>query len=530
MACAGCSVGSKEAGAPSGCGSKGSCGSGSCNRLNTFDWLTTMEIEDVDPFQVVEVSFKNGSRKAFFFNQPYTRASTGDMVVVDTQAGCDVGRISLSGELVRLQMRKKRIPQDGYFPKVVRKANERDLEKLDEVRHLEKETMIRARAITRTLNLNMKIGDVEYQGDGKKATFYYTADGRVDFRELIRQFARDFKVKIEMRQIGARQEASRVGGIGPCGRELCCSTWLTSYKTVGTAAARYQNLAINQAKLSGQCGRLKCCLNYELDTYMEALSSFPDDADKLKTKEGMATLVKTDIFKGLMYYGYEKDRGRGALFALAIAQVRSVRDAIKKGELPESLAALAVVTDTTNVDDDEPEYNAGDLTNVVELPPDERRKKKKKKKKPGERGGEERPRDARPENKTAASGNAEGGKTGEEKEGSSNNRDRNRGRGRDRGDRRPSGGGDANAQAKPQEPRDPRPPREPQAPKEPREPREPRTPGQEGDAPTGERREGGGGNRRGGRGGKNRRGGRGGGGGRGGNPPGGGAPPSGGGE
>lgn len=516
MACAGCSVGSKEAGAPSGCGSKGSCASGSCNRLNTFDWLTTMEIEDVDPFQVVEVSFKNGSRKAFYFNQPYTRATTGDMVVVDTQAGCDVGRISLSGELVRLQMRKKRIPQDGYFPKVVRKANERDLEKLDEVRHMEKETMIRARAITRTLNLNMKVGDVEFQGDGKKATFYYTADGRVDFRELIRQFARDFKIKIEMRQIGARQEASRVGGIGPCGRELCCSTWLTSYKTVGTAAARYQNLAINQAKLSGQCGRLKCCLNYELDTYMEALSSFPDDADKLKTKEGMATLVKTDIFKGLMYYGYEKDRGRGALFALAIAQVRSVRDAIKRGELPENLASLAVVTDSTNVDDDETSYDAGDLTGVVELPMDERRKKKKKKK-PGERGDEGRPRDARPDKKTV-----EGGQVGEKKEGGGN---RDRGSNRTRGDRRPTGGGgDANAQAKTQEPRKPREPREP---REPQAPREPQLPGQKGEAPTGERREGGG-NRRGGRGGKNRRGGRGGGSGRGGNPPGGGTPPSGG--
>ncbi len=520
MACAGCTVGSKEAGAPSGCGSKGSCASGSCNRLNTFDWLTTMEIEDVDPFQVVEVSFKNGSRKAFYFNQPYTRASTGDMVVVDTQAGCDVGRISLSGELVRLQMRKKRVPVDGYFPKVIRKANERDLEKLDEVRQLEKETMIRARAITRTLNLNMKIGDVEFQGDGKKATFYYTADGRVDFRELIRQFARDFKVKIEMRQIGARQEASRVGGIGPCGRELCCSTWLTSYKTVGTAAARYQNLAINQAKLSGQCGRLKCCLNYELDTYMEALSNFPDDADKLKTKEGMAVLVKTDIFKGLMYYGYEKDRGRGRLFALDIAQVRSVRDKIKQGELPDDLANLAVVTDSTNVDDDEQAYNAGDLTNVVELPMDERRKKKKKKKKPGERGDDERPRDARPENKSAEGG----GQAGEKKEGGGgNNRDRNRGRGRDRGDRRPSGDGSQQAKS-PQEPRPPREPRQPQQPQQP-----PANQDGTGDQPpSGERREGGGGGRNRGRGGKNRRGGRGGG--RGGNPPSGGAPPSGGGE
>lgn len=452
-----------------------------------------MEIEDVDPFQVVEVSFKNGSRKAFYFNQPYTRASTGDMVVVDTQAGCDVGRISLTGELVRLQMRKKRVPADGYFPKVIRKANERDLEKLDEVRNQEKETMIRARAITRTLNLNMKIGDVEFQGDGKKATFYYTADGRVDFRELIRQFARDFKVKIEMRQIGARQEASRVGGIGPCGRELCCSTWLTSYRTVGTAAARYQNLAINQAKLSGQCGRLKCCLNYELDTYMEALSNFPDDADKLKTKEGMAVLVKTDIFKGLMYYGYEKDHGRGRLYALDLIQVRSVREKNKQGEFPDDLANLAVVAETSSVED-EPEFSAGDLTGVVELPMDERRKKSKKKKKPGDRGGDGRPRDTRPENKA---GGGEG-QPPARKEGG--DRDRNRDRGRDRGDRRPGGNP---PQAKSQEPR------------------QPRSPGQEPPSqPDGERKEGGGGGRnRGGRGGKSRRGGRGGGGGRGGNPP-----------
>ncbi|MBI1225908.1 MAG: hypothetical protein GC192_11790 [Bacteroidetes bacterium] len=514
MACAGCSVGSKEAGAPLGCGSKGSCGSGSCNRLNTFDWLTTMEIEDVDPFHVVEVSFKNGSRKAFYFNQPYTRASTGDMVVVDTQAGCDVGRISLSGELVRLQMRKKRVPVDGYFPKVVRKANERDLEKLDQVRQMEKETMIRARAIVRTLNLNMKVGDVEYQGDGKKATFYYTADGRVDFRELIRQFAKDFKVKIEMRQIGARQEASRVGGIGPCGRELCCSTWLTSYRTVGTAAARYQNLAINQAKLSGQCGRLKCCLNYELDTYMEALSAFPDDADKLKTKDGMAVLVKTDIFKGLMYYGLEKDHGRGRLYALDLEQVKMIRAKNKRGEFPDDLANLVAAREISPADD-EPEYSAGDLTGVVELPMEERRKKKKKKKPSGDRGGESRSREARPENKSTNDDTT--GQPAEKKEGG--NRDRNRGRGRDRnrGDRRTSGGGDGQAVDKPQQPREPR------EPKEPRPPRPPQQSGQDPNAPSGERKEGGGRNR-GGRGGKNRRGGRGGG--RGGNPPGGGAPPS----
>ncbi len=371
MACTGCSN-------SGGCGSGGSCNTGSCNRLNTYDWLATMEIEDVEPFHVVEISFKNGARKGFFYNQPYTRTATGDMVVVEAQSGTDLGQITLSGELVRLQMRKKKVSEDGFFPKVVRKANERDLEKLKEVRDMERETMIRARAIARTLDLNMKIGDVEYQGDGKKATFYYTADGRVDFRELIRHYAKEFKVKIEMRQIGARQEAARIGGIGPCGRELCCSTWLTSYRTVSTAAARYQNLAINQAKLSGQCGRLKCCLNYELDTYMEALSNFPEGAEKLKTQKGMATLVKTDIFKGLMYYGYDHDHGRGKMYPLSLQLVRSVRDMNLRGEFPPDLADLLSAKDKQPPE--EPDFGAGDVTGVVELPPDENQRRKKKKK------------------------------------------------------------------------------------------------------------------------------------------------------
>jgi cell fate regulator YaaT (PSP1 superfamily) len=365
-------------GQPIGCRNNGNCSTGGCNRLNTYDWISTLELEDIEPFNIVEVSFKNGSRKTFFYNQPFTRASTGDLVVVDTQVGYDVGRISLSGELVRLQMRKKRVPEDGYFPKVIRKANERDLEKLEEVRSQETPSMIRARAIARTLGLNMKIGDVEFQGDGKKATFYYTADGRVDFRELIRHFAKEFKVKIEMRQIGARQESARIGGIGPCGRELCCSTWLTTYRTVSTAAARYQNLAINQAKLSGQCGRLKCCLNYELDTYMEALSNFPEDAEKLRTKNGVAVMMKTDIFKGLMYYGYEHEHGRGRFYALDLQQVRSVREMNRRGELPEDLAVLQVVQDTIQSDDHG--YGPDDLTGVIELPPDEKRRRKKKKK------------------------------------------------------------------------------------------------------------------------------------------------------
>ncbi|MEO1258275.1 MAG: regulatory iron-sulfur-containing complex subunit RicT [Bacteroidota bacterium] len=373
MACAGCSVKTKD-GQPIGCRSNGNCSTGGCNRLNTFDWLSAMEIEDVEPFNVVEISFKNGARKGFYYNQPYTRAITGNMVVVESQVGYDMGRITLSGELVRLQMRKKKVQEDAYFPKVIRVASEKDLDKYSDTKAKEKATMIRARAIARTLDLNMKIGDVEFQGDGRKATFYYTADGRVDFRELIRHFAKEFKVKIEMRQIGARQESARIGGLGPCGRELCCSTWLTSYKTVSTAAARYQNLAINQAKLSGQCGRLKCCLNYELDTYMEALSNFPDDAEKLMTEEGRAVLLKTDIFKGIMYYGYEKEGGRGRFYPLDLEQVKEIRGMNKRGEKPLSLADVMVQPELDEAD----LKFSDDVTGVVELPMEERRRKKRR--------------------------------------------------------------------------------------------------------------------------------------------------------
>ena len=243
--------------------------------MNTFDWLSVMDVEDPEPFDIVEVSFKNGARKSFYKNPESLDIITGDNVVVETGTGYDIGRITLSGDLVRLQMKKKNVDEDAVLHAVLRRANDRDMERLEEARSMEKHTMIRSRVIARTLGLEMKIGDVEYQGDKRKATFFYTADGRVDFRELIRHYAKEFRVKIEMRQIGARQESARIGGLGSCGRELCCSTWLTDFKSVSTAAARYQNLAINQAKLSGQCGRLKCCLNYELDTYLDALEHFP---------------------------------------------------------------------------------------------------------------------------------------------------------------------------------------------------------------------------------------------------------------
>lgn len=377
MGCLGCTV-STQNGKPGGCGASCGCSSGGCNRLNTYDWISAAEIEDAVPFELIEVSFKNGARKGFYRLTEFNQVITGDNVVVETTAGYDIGQVSLSGELVRLQMKKKKVSDNSVTQGVIRRANERDMERLHEARELERGTMIQARAIARTLGLDMKIGDVEYQGDKRKATFYYTADGRVDFRELIRHYAKDFRVKIEMRQIGARQESARIGGLGSCGRELCCSTWLTDFKSVSTAAARYQNLAINQAKLSGQCGRLKCCLNYELDTYMDALEHFPKNADRLETEDGRAILVKTDIFKKLMFYVFEGRNKSTTFYALAPEVVREIQEMNAKGKKPVNFgeAATVVVADTEEVDFE-------DVTGAIELPPDEKRKRKKKKKKKG---------------------------------------------------------------------------------------------------------------------------------------------------
>lgn len=379
MGCVGCSC-STGKDSTKGCKSNGGCATGGCNRHNTYDWITALGIADAKPFEVVEVSFKNGSRKEFFKNPAWTRVTTGDWAVVESfSGGYDVGQVTLSGELVRLQMKRKRVRPDARLHPVVRKAHERDLERLDEVRRDEKSFMVRARAISRALDLSMKICDVEFQGDGRKCTFYYTADGRIDFRELIRQYAKEFQVKIEMRQIGARQESARIGGLGNCGRELCCSTWLTEFKSVNTAAARYQNLAINQTKLSGMCGRLKCCLNYELDTYIDALEDFPDRAEKLKTQAGLAILIKTDVFKRLMFYTYANDRGK--LYSIHVDQVWEALDMIKSGKLPGSLDDILAMA--PQVEHDEPEEAAPDFENVhdvIQLPMEQRKKKKKKNK------------------------------------------------------------------------------------------------------------------------------------------------------
>ncbi|MDX2069579.1 MAG: regulatory iron-sulfur-containing complex subunit RicT [Haliscomenobacter sp.] len=384
MGCLGCtSCGTSSGGSTKGCNSSGGCATGGCNRLNTYDWLSSLDIIDIDPLNIVEISFKNGVHKQFFRVADQVRVVTGDMVVAETGNGYDIGKVSLSGELVRLQMKRRRVDERSVNNFVLRRANERDLERLQEAREAEQPTMVRARAIARTLGLEMKIGDVEYQGDKRKATFYYTADGRVDFRELIRHFAKEFRVKIEMRQIGARQESALIGGIGSCGRELCCSTWLTDFKSVSTAAARYQNLAINQVKLSGQCGRLKCCLNYELDTYLDALSDFPSGADKLYTQKGSATLIKTDIFKKLLYYVYDHERGRGAIYPMDLSKVKEIQEMNARGEKP---AEFDVAATTAFVPEEE---GFVDVTGEIELPDDKKRRKKKKKKRPDQqRSGE----------------------------------------------------------------------------------------------------------------------------------------------
>ncbi|MEO8584142.1 MAG: regulatory iron-sulfur-containing complex subunit RicT, partial [Flavitalea sp.] len=301
MGCSSCGTGGSAA---PGCKSNGGCSSGGCNRMNVYDWLANLPISDSDiACRIIEVSFNNGSRKDYYRNGTVQLFEKGDMVSVEGVSGFDVGSVNLTGEVVRLQLKKKGINEtDPEMRKVLRRSVDRDLDIMVVNKAREREAVIRSRAIAKQFNLDMKISEVEFQADGRKATFFYIADDRVDFRELIKLYAKEFKVKVEMRQIGARQEAGKVGGIGSCGRELCCSTWLTDFKSVNTTAARYQNLSINQSKLSGQCGRLKCCLNYELDTYLDALQHFPENADTIQVAKGTAILIKKDIFRNLMWY------------------------------------------------------------------------------------------------------------------------------------------------------------------------------------------------------------------------------------
>jgi cell fate regulator YaaT (PSP1 superfamily) len=290
-------------------------------------------------YPIIEISFNNGSRKDFYRNTTNHIFEKGAWVAVEGASGFDVGQVSLTGELVKLQMKKYGVSESAEMKRILRPAGERDLELQQSTKNREKETLVRSRAIAKELNLEMKIAEAEYQADGKKVSFFYTADSRVDFRELIKVYASEFRAKVEMRQIGARQESAKVGGIGSCGRELCCSSWLSDFKTVNTTAARYQNLSINQTKLSGQCGRLKCCLNYELDTYMDALHAFPDGADQIEVASGKAYLQKKDIFRNLMWYSFA---GSSKQYPLTIERVQEILDLNKEGQKPEDLEAVEI--------------------------------------------------------------------------------------------------------------------------------------------------------------------------------------------
>ena len=303
MACTSCST--SDGSAPKGCKNNGTCGTDSCNKLTVFDWLSNMSpANDETPFDCIEVRFKNG-RKEFYRNTEKLTLSIGDIVATEASPGHDIGIVTLTGELVKIQMKKKGVnPDSAEIQKIYRKASQKDIDIWSEARDKEEPMKVKAREIAIALKLQMKISDIEFQGDGSKAIFYYTAEDRVDFRQLIKEFAQVFKIRIEMKQVGFRQEAARLGGIGSCGRELCCSTWLTDFRSVNTSAARYQQLSLNPQKLAGQCGKLKCCLNYELDTYMDALKDFPDFETKLYTEKGDAICQKQDIFKGLMWFAY----------------------------------------------------------------------------------------------------------------------------------------------------------------------------------------------------------------------------------
>ncbi len=364
--------------AVAGC-SSGGCSSGGCNKLNSFDWLTDMAQPGAKS-DVVEVKFKGG-RKEYYRNVHQLDLTTGDYVVIEMPSGFHMGAVSMQGELVRLQLKKKSLKVNDDMKVIHRVANARDLEKHEQAIDRDLPTMYRAREVIRELKLNMKLSDVEYQSDNTKATFFYSSEERVDFRELIKALAGEFKIRVEMRQISLRQEAGRLGGIGSCGRELCCSTWLTDFKNITTAAARYQNLSLNPAKLSGQCGRLKCCLNYELDTYVDALRDVPTIEKPLETQKGRAYLQKTDIFRKIMWFGYGAE---STWHPLPIKRVLEIVELNKNGVIPESFDVLTPVGEKEVVPISELNSDLNDLDKKYAI---RLGVKKKKKKKPTGEGG-----------------------------------------------------------------------------------------------------------------------------------------------
>ena len=385
MSCNSCS--SDISGVPKGCKSNGNCGTGDCGKLSVFDWLANMALPaGQKPMDIVEVRFKNG-RKHFFKNHENLPISIGDVIAVEGNPGHDIGTVSLTGELIKVQLKRKGIALDSEeIKKVYRKASQRDIDVWNEARNKEYDTQYKGREILGKLGLKMKLSDVEYQGDGNKATFYYTADDRVDFRQLIRDFAGAFGVRIEMKQVGLRQEAARLGGVGSCGRELCCSTWLTDLRKVNTTAARYQQLSLNPQKLAGQCGKLKCCLNYELDTYVDALKEFPKQETILKTEKGDAVFVKMDIFKGLLWYTYREDRAKW--FKLTVEHVKEIIAVNRNKELVSSLEEFENVV-------------GQDSLNRFDVPKTKKKKKSRKNNSQKTENRQENPRPQRPQRKPA---------------------------------------------------------------------------------------------------------------------------------
>lgn len=347
-------------------------------KLHTYDWLQDLPVPP-NASDLVEVQFKN-TRKAYYRNTNNVALRKGDLVAVESSPGHDIGEVTLIGRLVYLQMHKNRINPANYeFKRVYRVARPTDLEKWEEAKALEQNTMLESRKIAEDLHLNMKIGDVEYQGDRTKAIFYYIADERVDFRELIKVLADRFHVRIEMRQIGARQEAGRIGGIGPCGRELCCASWMTSFVSVATNSARLQDISLNPLKLAGQCAKLKCCLNYELDVYLDALQSFPPTNVPLETEEGTFYFFKYDVFQRIMWYSPQKD-AQNNIVAVPADRVREIQAMNQSGQKPDKLGNSPLRTVTEEVG----------YSNVIELDDLTRFDKQKGRKGGNGRGGNNR--------------------------------------------------------------------------------------------------------------------------------------------
>lgn len=317
-----------------GCSNVDSCGNS--YKLSVFDWLSTVKAPQQNRCAFVEIRFKN-DRKGYYNNVNNLPLHLGSVVTVESNPGHDIGVVSLTGELVKIQMKKKNFNEE-LSPKIYRISTQKDVEIWQEMRKKEDSVKIQARKIAKNLGLEMKITDVEYQGDGAKATFYYTAEGRVDFRQLIKEYAASFKTKIDMKQIGYRQESAKVGGIGSCGRELCCSTWLTDFRSVNTNAARYQQLSINPLKLAGQCGKLKCCLNFELDSYVDALSDFPSSSTVLDTEKGKAFCIKIDVFKRKMWFAYVDNSM--AWYDIDVAEIKKMISANKRGNKAPALEDL----------------------------------------------------------------------------------------------------------------------------------------------------------------------------------------------